>query len=65
MCDNFEPTHDDPPHCATFEKGVLPVTNCEDVTGGYAESFARQVGRTLRGVQSWRKAIERSVALAR
>ena len=65
VCDNFEPTQNAPPQCATFERGVLPVTYCEDVTGGYAETFARQVGRTLRGVQSWRKAIERSVALAR
>ena len=65
VCDNFEPTHDAPPKCANFDKGALPVTNCEDVTGGYAETFARQVGQTLRGVQSWRKAVERCVALAR
>lgn len=51
--------------CPTFDKGALPVTNCEDVTGGYAESFARRIGRTLQGVQSWRKAIERTVTLAR
>ena len=65
VCDEFESTQDAPLQCASFEKGARPITSCEDVTGGYAETFARQVGRTLRGAQSWRKAVERSVALAR
>lgn len=65
VCDHFELQGDDPSHCAAFEKGELPATYCEDVTGGYALTFARAIPPALDKISSWNRIVQRALSLAR
>lgn len=64
VCRNFVPIPGSPPRCSTFEKGDQPSIHYEDVTGGYAAEFGREILSELHDVRSWRQAFVRALALA-
>lgn len=64
VCRNFVPVPGSPLHCASFERGERPSVHYEDVTGGYASAFGRQVLNQLRHVRTWRQALARGKQLA-
>lgn len=65
VCDSFEEVVGEPPKCQAFERGEFPIIHRADVTGGYAEAFARQSGREVAKAGSWREAFRRGLALAK
>ena len=53
VCEQYLPSGDEPPHCAAFERGDLPITHYADVTTGYANDFAQAVSTCFNHVRSW------------
>lgn len=64
-CAGFQPAPDDAERCATFIRGDEPRLHGEDVTAGYASSFAARLGDILPGARSWRQALAQARTLAR
>lgn len=65
VCERYATRPDMSPRCTAFAKGIYPIIHQEDVTGGYATEFGRQVLAELRGVRRWKQALAKGLALAR
>lgn len=64
VCKEYKPSEDYPECCASFERGVKPFVMYEDVTGGYASAFGRQLGTVMARSRTWKQAIAQSIDLA-
>ncbi len=64
-CAGFQPAPEDAERCATFVRGDEPNLHGEDITAGYASSFAARLGDILPQAQSWRQALAQARTLAR
>ncbi len=65
VCDSFEAVPGKPEKCQAFERGEYPFIHLADITGGYAENFARRAGREVAKAGSWKEAFRRGLALAK
>lgn len=65
VCENFRKIPGDHLACENFHKGDLPAVYREDITGGYASSFAREVSREIAATESWRSALKQAIKIAR
>lgn len=64
VCKAYKPSEDDPVRCASYKRAVKPFVKYEDVTGGYASAFGRQLGSVIDVARSWKQAITQSIDLA-
>ncbi|MCH8863162.1 MAG: hypothetical protein IID51_11700 [Proteobacteria bacterium] len=65
VCENFRKTPGDHLACENFRKGDLPAVYREDITGGFASSFAREVTGEIAAAESWRSALRQAIKIAR
>jgi hypothetical protein len=76
-CTRYRPSHDPGrqvcgsfsaadawPACASFERGTWPHVLAQDITGGYASSFARQISESVDRFGSWREAFRQADRVA-
>lgn len=65
VCENFERTTDEYLACENYRIGTLPAVWREDVTGGFASTFAAAVSREIERSGSWRSALKQAMRLAK
>lgn len=65
ICENFRRMPGDHLACENFCKGSLPATYREDITGGFASSFAERVTGEIASTDSWRSTLKQAVKIAR
>ncbi len=65
VCENFRKIPGDHPACENFRKGDLPAVYREDITGGFASSFAQDVTEEIASSESWRSALRQAIKIAR
>lgn len=64
VCENFSASEGCPVRCEAFERSDHPIVHYEDVSGGFASEFGREILAEMHGVRSWKQALVRAVALA-
>jgi len=64
VCDNFQSSESEPLTCRAFKKGDLPSIHYEDVTGGYATEFGRQVAQEMKHARTWKQCFDKATKLA-